>query len=153
MQLVPGTPHATTPGSWSTATIKNETKRQTNCKQKKTNRQSINQETSSNNQSKLNKHHATRMTNELTCTVASINLVCSAGSIGTCAATPTSRNSVRDVLNASDSLWQTDELRVSSWGEDDWRNPIAQINWHACWKQNCAACDCRCAVLSHAAKD
>jgi hypothetical protein len=104
------------PNDKSIANKKNETSKKNN------------QGTSNNNQSITNEHQTTRTTNQLTCTVASITLVCSAGSIGTWAATPTSRNSVRDVPNASDSLWQTDKLRVSSWKGVNWGGLIAHSN-------------------------
>ena len=104
------------PNDKSIANKKNETSKKNN------------QGTSNNNQSITNEHETTRTTNQLTCTVASITLVCSAGSIGTWAATPTSRNSVRDVPNASDSLWQTDKLRVSSWKGVNWGGLIAHSN-------------------------
>jgi hypothetical protein len=55
---------------------------------------------------------------EITCNVASINLVCSSGSIGTLAASPASRSSVRDRANESESFWQIEDMRVSG-----------------CWKQ------------------
>ena len=76
------------------------------------------QHPTSQHQRKLRRHNREKSKNIVknnkrkTCNVASMSVVCNSGSIGTLAATPTSRSSARERPNASDSLWQSEELRV-----------------------------------------